>query len=83
VQSPDGPRRFESEGPFETVDGDMLTGWALDGRGMIVNERFGVAGRRALIAGRRTHAAQFLDTDEHAEGADVSMSRPGRLSGRD
>jgi DNA-binding transcriptional LysR family regulator len=27
----DGPRRFEIAGPFESDDGDVLTGWALDG----------------------------------------------------
>ncbi|MFZ1662262.1 MAG: LysR substrate-binding domain-containing protein, partial [Paracoccaceae bacterium] len=34
--SPDGPRRYEVNGPFETDDGDVLTTWALDGRGIIL-----------------------------------------------
>ena len=30
-------------GPFETDDGDVLTGWALDGRGIIMKPVFEVA----------------------------------------
>jgi DNA-binding transcriptional LysR family regulator len=30
-----GPKKFEVSGPFESDDGDVLTGWALDGRGII------------------------------------------------
>jgi DNA-binding transcriptional LysR family regulator len=41
--TPDGPRRFEVTGPFETDDGDVLTGWALDGRGIIMKPIFEVA----------------------------------------
>jgi DNA-binding transcriptional LysR family regulator len=33
--TPDGPRKFAVAGPFESDDGDVLTGWALDGRGII------------------------------------------------
>lgn len=43
LQAPDGPRRFEVTGPFETDDGDVLTGWALDGRGIILKPIFEVA----------------------------------------
>ncbi|MCT8329818.1 LysR family transcriptional regulator [Albidovulum sediminis] len=39
----EGPRRFEVSGPFETDDGDVLTGWALDGRGIILKPIFEVA----------------------------------------
>lgn len=39
----DGPQRFEITGPFETDDGDVLTGWALDGRGIILKPVFEVA----------------------------------------
>jgi DNA-binding transcriptional LysR family regulator len=42
--TPDGPRRFEITGPFESDDGDVLTGWALDGRGIILKPVFEVAG---------------------------------------
>jgi len=42
--SPDGPRRYEVNGPFETDDGDVLTTWALDGRGIILKPIFEVAG---------------------------------------
>lgn len=39
----DGPKRFEVAGPFETDDGDVLTGWALDGRGIVMKPIFEVA----------------------------------------
>lgn len=41
--TPEGPRRYEVSGPFETDDGDVLTGWALDGRGIILKPIFEVA----------------------------------------
>lgn len=43
LQTPDGPRRFEISGPFESDDGDVLTGWALDGRGIVLKPIFEVA----------------------------------------
>ncbi len=43
LATPDGPRRFEITGPFESDDGDVLTGWALDGRGIILKPVFDVA----------------------------------------
>lgn len=43
LQTPDGPRRFDIRGPFETDDGDVLTGWALDGRGIVLKPVFEVA----------------------------------------
>jgi DNA-binding transcriptional LysR family regulator len=43
LQTPDGPRRFEITGPFESDDGDVLTGWALDGRGIVLKPVFEVA----------------------------------------
>lgn len=50
LQTADGPRRFEITGPFESDDGDVLTGWALDGRGIIMKPWFDVADH--LRAGR-------------------------------
>jgi DNA-binding transcriptional LysR family regulator len=41
--TPEGPRRFEIAGPFESDDGDVLTGWALDGRGIVLKPQFEVA----------------------------------------
>ncbi|MDI3338750.1 LysR family transcriptional regulator [Defluviimonas aestuarii] len=41
--TPDGLKRFEVAGPFETDDGDVLTGWALDGRGIVMKPIFEVA----------------------------------------
>lgn len=43
LQTPDGPRRFDIAGPFESDDGDVLTGWALDGRGIVMKPLFEVA----------------------------------------
>jgi DNA-binding transcriptional LysR family regulator len=43
LQTADGPRRFDITGPFESDDGDVLTGWALDGRGIILKPTFEVA----------------------------------------
>jgi DNA-binding transcriptional LysR family regulator len=43
LQTPDGPRRFEITGPFESDDGDVLTHWALDGHGIILKPVFEVA----------------------------------------
>lgn len=36
-------RRFTVTGPFESDDGDVLTGWALDGHGIILKPMFEVA----------------------------------------
>jgi DNA-binding transcriptional LysR family regulator len=41
--TPEGPKRFEVTGPFETDDGDVLTTWALDGRGIILKPAFEIA----------------------------------------
>jgi len=35
LQTPDGPKSFAVSGPFESDDGDVLTAWALDGRGIV------------------------------------------------
>jgi DNA-binding transcriptional LysR family regulator len=43
LQTPEGLRRFEIAGPFESDDGDVLTGWALDGRGIVMKPIFEVA----------------------------------------
>lgn len=50
LATPEGPRRFEISGPFESDDGDVLTGWALDGRGIVLKPVFEVADH--LRAGR-------------------------------
>ncbi|WP_435257766.1 LysR substrate-binding domain-containing protein [Thioclava sp. FR2] len=41
--TPDGPRRFEISGPYESDDGDVLTGWALSGHGIVLKPQFEVA----------------------------------------
>lgn len=43
LQTPAGPERFNITGPFESDDGDVLTGWALDGRGIVMKPIFEVA----------------------------------------
>jgi DNA-binding transcriptional LysR family regulator len=43
LQTPDGPKRFDISGPYESDDGDVLTGWALDGRGIVLKPIFEVA----------------------------------------
>ncbi len=43
LQTAEGPRRFEIAGPFESDDGDVLTVWALDGRGVVLKPLFEVA----------------------------------------
>ena len=48
--TPDGPLRHDISGPFESDDGDVLTGWALDGRGIVMKPIFEVADE--LRAGR-------------------------------
>ena len=41
--TPDGPQRFEVSGPLESDDGDVLTAWALAGRGIILKPAFEIA----------------------------------------
>lgn len=43
LKTSEGPKRFEISGPFESDDGDVLTGWALDGRGIVMKPVFEVA----------------------------------------
>src|SRR5690606_4989981 len=39
LNTPDGPQKFEVRGPFDSDDGDVITGWALAGRGIINKPR--------------------------------------------
>lgn len=43
LETPEGVRRFPVKGPFESDDGDVLTGWALSGQGIILKPVFEVA----------------------------------------
>lgn len=43
LQTPEGVRRIAVKGPFETDDGDVLTGWALTGQGIVLKPVFEVA----------------------------------------
>ena len=42
LKTPVGPAKFEVHGPFNSDDGDVLTGWALAGRGIVNKPRFEV-----------------------------------------
>jgi len=42
LNTPDGPRKFEVHGPVDSDDGDVITGWALAGRGIINKPRFDI-----------------------------------------
>lgn len=42
LKTPEGPRRVEVRGPFDSDDGDVITGWALAGRGIINKPRFDI-----------------------------------------
>ncbi len=43
LSTPEGIRKFAVTGPFESDDGDVLTGWALDGYGIILKPVFEIA----------------------------------------
>ncbi len=43
LQTADGIRNIEVSGPYESDDGDVLTGWALGGHGIILKPMFEVA----------------------------------------
>lgn len=40
LQTPAGPKKFNVAGPYDSDDGDVLTEWALAGRGIINKPRF-------------------------------------------
>ncbi|WP_298819677.1 LysR family transcriptional regulator [uncultured Roseibium sp.] len=43
LQTPDGVKRVAVSGPFESDHGDVLTGWALDGHGIVLKPVFEIA----------------------------------------
>lgn len=43
LETPAGPKRFDVAGNLESDDGDVLTGWALAGRGIVLKPAFEVA----------------------------------------
>lgn len=43
LQTATGPRAYAVSGPMESDDGDVLTGWALGGSGIVMKPRFEVA----------------------------------------
>ncbi len=58
LQTPGGPRKFEVAGPFESDDGDVLTAWALDGRGIVMKPVFEVA--EHLVSGALVPVARAM-----------------------
>ena len=56
LQGSDGPQRYKISGPFESDDGDVLTGWALDGRGIVMKPLFEVA--EHLVSGALVPVAE-------------------------
>ncbi|MCB5411342.1 LysR family transcriptional regulator [Pseudogemmobacter faecipullorum] len=56
LQSPEGPRQYAVSGPFDSDDGDVLTQWALDGRGIVLKPLFDIAAD--LRAGRLVPVAK-------------------------
>lgn len=40
LATPKGPQKIDVHGPFDSDDGDVLTGWALAGRGIVNKPRF-------------------------------------------
>lgn len=43
LETPDGPMKLDVSGRYDADDGDVLTDWALDGRGITNKPRFDVA----------------------------------------
>ena len=43
LQTADGPKKFAVSGPYDADDGDVLTDWALAGRGIANKPRFDIA----------------------------------------
>lgn len=50
LQTPEGPQKLLVNGRFDADDGDVLSGWALEGRGIVNRPRYEVA--EHLAAGR-------------------------------
>lgn len=46
-ETAEGPRKVNVAGPYDADEGDVLTGWALEGRGIVNKPRFEVAGHLA------------------------------------
>jgi DNA-binding transcriptional LysR family regulator len=42
LATPEGPKKFEVKGPYDSDDGDVLTGWAVAGHGIVNKPRFEV-----------------------------------------
>ena len=67
LNTPEGLKKFEVSGPYDSDDGDVVTGWALAGHGIINKPRFDI---EPFIRGRP------------AEGGAGSVSAAARATGR-
>lgn len=56
LMTPEGPQRFDISGTLESDDGDVLTEWALAGRGIVLKPVFAVA--QHLASGALVEVAQ-------------------------
>jgi DNA-binding transcriptional LysR family regulator len=71
LQTPSGPQKFEVHGPYDSDDGDVLTEWALAGRGIVNKPRFEVEpfireGRlKVVLAGCAPTPIQFAAVYPH------------------
>jgi DNA-binding transcriptional LysR family regulator len=79
LQMPTGPRKFEVHGPYDTDDGDVLTDWALSGRGIINKPRFEVEpfirdGRlKVILSGTPPTPVQFAAVYPHKKLQDPKV----------
>lgn len=71
LKTPDGVRKIDVRGPYDSDDGDVLTGWALAGRGIVNKPRFDVEpfirdGRlKIILPDNPPAAAQFAAVYPH------------------
>lgn len=72
LQTADGPKTFSVQGRFDADDGDVLTGWALEGRGIVLKPLWEVADQ--LRDGR----LRPLLTDFPPEDVSLSVLYPHR-----
>ncbi len=79
LSTPAGPAKFEVHGPFDSDDGDVLTGWALAGRGIVNKPRFEVEpfirDRRlkVILAGTPPTPVQFAAVYPHKKLQDPKV----------
>jgi DNA-binding transcriptional LysR family regulator len=79
LQTSDGPEKFNVGGPYDSDDGDVLTDWALAGRGIVNKPRFEVEGHlksgalRAILKTTPPVPAQFAALYPHKNFQDPKV----------